>query len=228
MQFDLFDAVSNTILGSPSYAEFKEKLRDSGCAKCALHTGRTNIVVDRGNPSAYIMVIGEGPGENEDKQGLAFVGRAGQLFDKIMSSVGFDTNRDMLIANVVKCRPPENRNPRTEEAAECIPFLKRQIELVKPKVIVLLGATALKHMDKSRTTFQMSEEAGKFFTLSDYPGIQFMVFYHPAALLYNAKLKPAMWNHVKHLRRYLEQNGLFRKSHGPSAATSLVTGGADG
>ena len=122
MQFDLFDAVSSTILGSPSYAEFKEKLRDSGCAKCALHTGRTNIVVDRGNPSAYIMVIGEGPGENEDKQGLAFVGRAGQLFDKIMSSVGFDTNRDMLIANVVKCRPPENRNPRTEEAAECIPL----------------------------------------------------------------------------------------------------------
>ena len=103
----VFDASSNTILGSSSYAEFKEKLRDSGCDKCALHKGRTNIVVDRGNPSAYIMVIGEGPGENEDKQGLAFVGRAGQLFDKIMSSVGFDTNRDMLIANVVKCRPPE-------------------------------------------------------------------------------------------------------------------------
>ena len=79
---------------------------------------------------------------------------------------------------------------------------------MKPKVIVLLGATALKHMDKSKTTFQMSDEAGKFFTLGDYPGIQFMVFYHPAALLYNAKLKPAMWNHVKHLRRYLEQNGL--------------------
>jgi DNA polymerase len=212
MQFDLFDSGSNTILGASSYEELKEKLRGSGCQKCALHQGRTNIVVDRGNPSAAIMTIGEGPGENEDKEGLAFVGRAGQLFDKIMSAVGIDTNQDMLIANVVKCRPPDNRSPRTEEAAECIPFLKRQIALVEPKVILLLGATALKHIDKSKTSFQMSDEAGKFFTLPDYPGIQFMVLYHPAALLYNAKLKPAMWEHVKHLRRYLERNGLFRNA----------------
>ena len=210
MQFDLFDAGSNTILGAETYAELKEKLRESGCDKCALHAGRTHIVVDRGNPSAYIMTIGEGPGENEDKQGLAFVGRAGQLFDKIMSAVGFDTNRDMLIANVVKCRPPENRSPRAEEAAECFPYLERQIALVQPKVILLLGATALKHMDKSKTNFQMSDEAGKFFTLGNYPGIQFMVLYHPAALLYNAKLKPAMWEHAKSLRRYLEQRGLYK------------------
>jgi DNA polymerase len=92
--------------------------------------------------------------------------------------------------------------------------LKRQIELVRPKVILLLGATALKHIDKSKTNFQMAEEAGRFFTLADYPGIQFMVLYHPAALLYNAKLKPAMWEHVKKLRRYLEQNGLFNKAVG--------------
>ena len=107
---------------------------------------------------------------------------------------------------------PDNRNPRTEEAAECLPYLRRQIELVKPRVVLLLGATALKHIDKSKTAFQMGEEAGKFFTLPDYPGIQFMVLYHPAALLYNAKLKPAMWEHVKKLRRYLEQNGLFQKA----------------
>jgi DNA polymerase len=212
MQFDLFDSGSNTILGSESYEEFRDKLRTSGCARCGLHLGRTHIVVDRGNPSAAVMTIGEGPGENEDKEGRAFVGRAGQLFDKIMSAVGIDTDRDMLIANVVKCRPPENRSPRTEEAAECIPYLKRQIELVRPKVILLLGATALKHIDKSKTSFQMGEEAGRFFTLADYPGIQFMVLYHPAALLYNAKLKPAMWEHVKKLRRYLEQNGLYNKA----------------
>lgn len=212
MQFDLFDAGSNTIIGAPTYPEFKERLRDSGCTKCGLHQGRTTIVVDRGNPRAHIMTIGEGPGEQEDRQGLAFVGRAGQLFDKIMSAVGIDTNRDMLVANVVKCRPPENRNPKAEEAAECISYLKRQIELVRPKVILLLGATALKHIDKSKTNFQMGDEAGKFFTLTDYPGIQFMVLYHPAALLYNAKLKPAMWEHVKSLRRYLEQNGLFKAS----------------
>jgi uracil-DNA glycosylase len=212
MQFDLFDSGKNTILGASSYEELAERLRGSGCTKCALHQGRTHIVVDRGNPRAFIMTIGEGPGENEDKEGRAFVGRAGQQFDKIMNAVGIDTNRDMLIANVVKCRPPENRNPRTEEAAECIPYLKRQIELVGPRVVLLLGATALKHIDKSKTSFQMGEEAGKFFVLPDYPGIQFMVLYHPAALLYNAKLKPAMWEHVKSLRRYLEQNGLFKKA----------------
>ena len=216
MQFDLFDAGGNTILGSPSYGEFAERLRESACDKCALHRERTQIVVDRGNPEAHIMTIGEGPGENEDKTGRAFVGRAGQLFDKIMSAVGIETDRDMLIANVVKCRPPDNRNPRSEEAAECMPYLQRQIELVKPRVVLLLGATALKHMDKSKTSFQMADEAGKFFALDDYPGIQFMVLYHPAALLYNAKLKPAMWEHVKHLRRYLESQGLFR---GNSAAS---------
>src|SRR5262245_55877077 len=136
MQFDLFDSGSNTILGAESYEEFRERLRASGCAKCALHQGRTNIVVDRGNPAAPVMTIGEGLGENEDKEGRAFVGRAGQLFDKIMSAVGIDTERDMLIVNVVKCRPPENRNPRTEEAAECLPYLKRQIELTRPRVIL--------------------------------------------------------------------------------------------
>jgi DNA polymerase len=212
MQFDLFDSGSNTILGAESYGEFCDRLRASACSKCGLHQGRTHIVVDRGNPNASVMTIGEGPGENEDKEGRAFVGRAGQLFDKIMSAVGIDTDRDMLIANVVKCRPPENRSPRAEEAAECLPYLKRQMELVRPKIVLLLGATALKHIDKTKTSFQMAEEAGRFFTLADYPGIQFMVLYHPAALLYNAKLKPAMWEHVKKLRRYLEQNGLYRKA----------------
>lgn len=215
MQFDLFDADSNTILEASTYEQFKQRLIESGCTKCSLSEGRTQIVADRGHPDASIMVIGEGPGENEDKQGKAFVGRAGKLFDQIMSAVGIDTNRDMLIANVVKCRPPENRSPRGEEAASCIPYLKRQIDLVSPKVICLLGATALKHMDKTKTSFQMSEEAGKFFTLSDYPLIQFMVLYHPAALLYNAKLKPAMWNHAKILRRYLDQHGLLRKQPVP-------------
>lgn len=211
MQFDLFDSGSNTILEADTYDEFKRRLRESACNKCALHQSRTQIVVDRGSPAAPIMVIGEGPGENEDKQGEAFVGRAGQLFDQIMNAVGIDTNRDMLIANIVKCRPPENRSPRTEEAATCLPYLRRQIELVRPRIILLLGATALKHMDKSKTNFQMSEEAGKFFTLTDYPLVRFMVLYHPAALLYNAKLKPAMWEHAKTLRRFLDQHGLSRR-----------------
>jgi uracil-DNA glycosylase len=209
MQFDLFDAGANTILGSSTYREFKDQLVASACTKCGLHAGRTNIVVDRGNPEAPVMVVGEGPGENEDKQGKAFVGRAGQLFDQIMNAVGIDTNQDMLIANVVKCRPPENRSPRSDEVESCLPFLKRQIELIRPRIILLLGATALKHFDKSKSNFQMSEEAGKFFTVPDFPSTQFMVLYHPAALLYNAKLKPAMWQHAKTLRRYLDQHELL-------------------
>ena len=210
MQFDLFDAGSNTILGSGSYDELKTQLAESGCTKCGLHAGRTQIVVDRGNPDAAVMVIGEGPGEQEDKQGKAFVGRAGRTFDQIMNAVGIDTNEDMLIANVVKCRPPENRAPHADEAAACLPYLKRQIELVRPHIILLLGATALKHFDKTKSNFQMSEEAGKLFTLTDFPSTQFMVLYHPAALLYNAKLKPAMWQHAKTLRRLLDQQGLIR------------------
>lgn len=206
MQLDLFDSQANGILSQPSYTEFKKSLYDSGCKKCALHEGRTQIVVDRGNPAAKIMVIGEGPGEKEDLQGAAFVGRAGKLFDEIMKSIGLDSNKDMLIANVVKCRPPGNRAPRDEEAQACFPYLRRQIELVAPKVIILLGATALKRMDPSKKNFAMDEEAGKFFELDDYPGILFMVLYHPAALLYNSKLKPAMWEHAKKLRALIQNN----------------------
>ena len=189
-----------------TYAAFKKTLYESGCEKCALHEGRTQIVVDRGNPEAKIMVIGEGPGEKEDLQGQAFVGRAGKMFDEIMKGVGLDTNKDMFIANVVKCRPPGNRAPRDEEAQACFPYLKRQIELVAPKVIILLGATALKRMDPAKKNFAMDEEAGRFFELADYPGILFMALYHPAALLYNSKLKPAMWEHAKILRALIKNN----------------------
>ena len=206
MQFDLFDTLANDILSQTTYAAFKESLKNSNCQNCTLREARTNIVVDRGNPNAKIMVIGEGPGENEDIQGAAFVGRAGKLFDEIIKSIGMDSNRDMLICNVVKCRPPGNRAPHDEEALSCFPFLKRQIDLVQPKIIILLGATALKRMDPSKKGFAMDEEAGKFFELSAYPGILFQVLYHPAALLYNAKLKPAMWEHVKRLKRVIEND----------------------
>lgn len=209
MQFDLFDDLTNAIVAEETYAGFRTRLSTSNCRKCALCEGRTNIVVDRGIPGARIMVIGEAPGEHEDRQARAFVGRAGQLFDKIMASIGLDTDRDMLIANVVKCRPPENRKPRKEEAAACIPFLRRQIALVKPAVIILLGATALEHMDPRKRDFSMAKEAGRFFTLEDYPGIQWMVLYHPAALLYDAGLKPAMWEHAKALKQFLEGRGLM-------------------
>ena len=206
MQFDLFDVKSNDLLTQATYGQFAQALRASGCRKCALHGSRTNIVVDRGNPNARIMVIGEGPGENEDLQGKAFVGRAGKLFDAIMASIALDTDRDMLICNVVKCRPPGNRAPYDEEAAACSPYLKRQIDLVGPRIILLLGATALRRMDPSKKSFAMDEEAGRFFEIAAYPGIPFMALYHPAALLYNSKLKPAMWDHVKRLRKFIDND----------------------
>ena len=211
MQLDLFDAKRNEIVAASSYAELRRRLAESGCRRCTLAEARTHIVVDRGNPAAPIAVIGEGPGEQEDLKGQAFVGKAGQLLDKIMAAVGLDTNRHMLILNVVKCRPPENRTPRQDEVEACLPFLQRQIALVKPKVGLLLGATSLKHIDPSKKDFSMANEAGKFFTLGDYPGVQFMVLYHPAALLYNARLKPDMWAHVQALRDHLKANGLWPK-----------------
>ena len=211
MQLDLFDAKRNEIVGASSYAEFRRRLLASDCRRCTLCEGRTNIVADRGNPTAPILVIGEGPGEQEDLKGEAFVGKAGQLLDKIMSAVGLDTNRHMLIANVVKCRPPENRTPRQDEVDACLPYLQRQIALVKPKIVLLLGATSLKHIDPSKKDFSMANEAGKFFALSEYPGVQFMVLYHPAALLYNARLKPDMWAHVQSLRDFLKERGWWPK-----------------
>ena len=204
VQFELFDTQTNDLLSLTSYDDFARALRDSNCQKCPLGQSRTHIVVDRGNPRAGIMVIGEGPGENEDLQGRAFVGRAGKLFDKIMESIGIDSNRDMLICNVVKCRPPENRAPHDEEAQACSPFLKHQIDMVKPKLIILLGATALKRMDPSKKSFSMEEETGQFFKLASFPGALLMVLYHPAALLYNSKLKPAMWEHAKKLKKFID------------------------
>jgi DNA polymerase len=210
MQFDLFDQKMNKIMASKTYQEFKQDLLTLGCTRCELHRNRKNIVVDRGNPDTRIMLIGEGPGEQEDEQGMAFVGRAGQLLDKIMASIDLDTNQHMIICNVVKCRPPGNRTPHAGEVEACLPYLKKQISLVRPKVILLLGATALKHIDPSRKDFSMSKEAGRFFTLPEYPGIQFMVLYHPAALLYNTQLKPVMWQHVRRLRHYLVRERLGR------------------
>jgi len=203
LQMDLFDKTANEVMAAASYDEFKRRLLASGCGKCALAAGRTNIVVDRGSSASRIMVVGEGPGAQEDARGLAFVGKAGQLLDKIMESVGLDTDADMLICNVVKCRPPENRTPHSEEVEACIPYLRRQIELAAPEIILLLGATALQHIDKNKKNFSMKDEAGRFFTLPDHPGVRFMVLYHPAALLYNSGLKSKMWEHVKRLREHL-------------------------
>ncbi|MBI3252998.1 MAG: uracil-DNA glycosylase [Candidatus Omnitrophica bacterium] len=197
---DLFDSSRNKILEAAAYAEFKAGLAASGCQRCALANSRTQIVVDRGNPDAKVVMIGEAPGENEDLQGKAFVGRAGRLLDELLKELGFDTNRDSLIVNVVKCRPPDNRAPDPREAEQCAPFLKRQLELVKPRIILLLGATALRHLVPGKKGFSMREEAGKFFSHPEYPGVEFMVLYHPAYILRDMRKKPVMVEHPKRFR----------------------------
>ena len=202
MQFDLFDGTQNKILEAKSYGEFKAALAASECTRCPLSEHRTHIVVDRGNPSAKVLMIGEAPGENEDLQAKAFVGRAGRLLDKLMKEIGFDTNQESLIINIAKCRPPENRAPKPEEVAACFPFLKKQLDLVKPKIVLLLGATALKHMIRDKKDFSMEEEAGKFFAHADYPGIQFMVLYHPAFILRDPRKTPVMVEHIKRFKDY--------------------------
>lgn len=202
---DLFDQGPNEILGAKTYAEFKKALAESNCQRCTLSQSRTHIVVDRGNPEADVLFIGEAPGQNEDIQEKAFVGRAGQLLDSLLKDLGFDTNKDALIINVVKCRPPDNRAPQPKEVAACSPFLKWQIDFVKPKVILLLGATALKHMIPDKGDFSMRNEAGNFFDHPNYPGIKFMVLYHPAFILRDPRKKPVMAEHLKRFKDYWDR-----------------------
>ena len=202
MQFDLFDETKNKVLDAKTYAELKEALVRSNCTKCALSGSRTHIVVDRGNPNAQVVMIGEGPGENEDLQAKAFVGRAGKLLDEMMKEIGFDTNGESLIMNVVKCRPPENRAPKQEEVNACNPFLRKQLALVKPKIILLLGAVALKHVIEGKKEFSMGREAGNFFEHPDFPGVKLMVLYHPAYILRDPRKKPVMAEHLKRFKDY--------------------------
>ncbi len=208
MEFDLFDAAYNDVLAAPSYRDFRQKLAGYNCQKCPRGSARTHIVIDRGNPDAKILIVSERPGDHEDARGEAFVGRSGELLDKIMAAVGLDTNRDLLIANVVKCKAEVDRAPTAGEVEACLPYLRRQIELMKPAVILLLGAVALKYLVKDRgDEFSMEKEAGQFFTAPEFPGIQFMVLYHPAFLLRDPTKKAVMWEHVKTLRGFLAERG---------------------
>jgi uracil-DNA glycosylase family 4 len=205
MQVDLFDQDLNAVLAAASYDEFATRLRAYDCRRCNLCQGRSQIVVDRGNPQAPILIISERPGTNEDHLGQAFVGRSGELLDKILAAIGLDANRDTLITNVVKCKGELDRAPSSEEAAACLPFLDKQIEIVKPRVILLLGSVALKYIDPEHREIKMEDEAGRFFTLKRYPGVQFMVLYHPAFLLRDPRRKRDMWEHVQHLKAYLSE-----------------------
>lgn len=203
MQSDLFDTDYNAILAAETYHEFHDKLKSYDCQRCTLCYSRSQIVIDRGDPAAPIMLISERPGENEDLVGKPFVGRAGELLDKMLGAIELDSNKDVLIANVTKCKPESDRAPSRQEVEACMPFLEKQIELIGPRVIVLLGAVALKWFDPSRSDIKMEHEAGKFFELPRFPGIQFVVLYNPAFLLRDPSKKPVTWEHLKALRGFL-------------------------
>ncbi len=150
------------------------------------------------------MIIGEAPGAEEDKAGLCFVGRAGKMLDKVMAEVGIDTDRDTLIANVMKCRPPGNRIPLKVEVEKCLPALWRQMELVRPAILVLLGRTALKHVVPNSPELPMEALVGKIGRLT-HGGkeISYLVLYHPAYLLYDPRKREAMAQHVRVLKDFL-------------------------
>ena len=157
------------------------------CTRCALHKGRNKIVFGDGSPTARLMFVGEGPGADEDAQGIPFVGRAGQLLNNMIAAMGL-TREEVYIANVVKCRPPGNRAPEPEEGATCSPFLFRQIDVVRPQVLVALGATAATYLLGSRQPL-----AGLRGRVHAVRGTQLIVTYHPAYLLRDPRQKKEAW-----------------------------------
>ena len=176
------------------FADFDfEQLRGEamGCTRCELHKGRKTVVFGTGSESADLMFIGEAPGADEDRQGEPFVGRAGQLLTKIIEAMGL-TRDEVYIANVIKCRPPGNRNPTPFEVEACEPFLLRQIELIQPKVICALGSFAMQTL--LRTNQKISKLRGQF---HDYHEIKVMPTYHPAFLLRNPHAKREVWEDMQ-------------------------------
>ena len=171
------------------------------CAKCGLCETRTNVVFGTGDENADIMFIGEGPGKNEDLQGIPFVGQAGQLLDTYLTAVGLKRS-DVYIANIVKCRPPQNRDPLPAEQETCIEWLESQIELISPKIIVCLGRIAAKRLISE--DFKVTADHGRIY---DIGGMKIMGTFHPAALLRNPASKIPTFEDFKKLAEFIKENG---------------------
>lgn len=199
---DLFSAPPSEQGSDPCSSDTLEVIKaDIGpdCTRCKLHTlGRRQVVFGVGNPSARLMFVGEAPGEEEDKQGEPFVGRAGQLLTKIIEAIGL-TREQVYIANVIKCRPPGNRDPEPDEVASCEPYLFRQIDCIKPTVIVALGKFAAQCL--LRTNDPITRMRGKSF---DYRGVTLIPTFHPAYLLRNPPAKREVWEDMKKVRAILQ------------------------
>jgi DNA polymerase len=180
--------------------ETLEQLRDEigDCRRCQLSQGRTHIVFGVGNPDADVVFVGEAPGRDEDIKGEPFVGKAGQLLTRIITAMGL-TRDDVYICNVIKCRPPENRDPLPVEIETCEPFLKEQLGIIKPRVICALGSFATQTLLKSEV--RISRLRGQF---RDYNGIPLMPTYHPSFLLRNPHAKRDVWEDIKVVMKFLD------------------------
>src|ERR1700693_3621804 len=189
----LFDSVDHV------EGDSLEKIRSfiGDCQRCKLCRGRTKIVFGDGNPKAELVFVGEGPGHDEDIQGLPFVGRAGKLLTQMIEAMGL-TREQVYICNVVKCRPPENRKPEDDEVATCSPYLFRQLDVIAPKAIVCLGLTAAQALLKTKDS--ISRFRGEWF---DYRGTKLLATYHPAYLLRNPAAKSEVWKDLQKVMAYL-------------------------
>ena len=170
------------------------------CTKCALHETRTNVVLGVGSRSAEVLFIGEGPGEQEDLQGEPFVGRAGKLLDNMLKIINLERDKNIYIANIVKCRPPKNRDPQNDERQACIDWLRAQYLLIKPKIVVCLGRIAA--MELIDPAFKITQDHGKWF---DKDGVKFMALFHPAALLRDPHRRPETFVDLKELERVIKE-----------------------
>lgn len=198
----LFGGASPAPALPPSTETLEDIWLDIGadCTRCALCSGRTQVVNTHGNPQARLMFVGEAPGADEDAQGKPFVGRAGQLLTKMIEAMGLK-REEVIIGNVNRCRPPGNRQPTLEEAAICRPFLFREIAAVRPEVIVVMGNTALRNLLEVKAG--ISSVRGQF---RDYQGIKVMPTFHPAYLLRDPSKKRETWDDLKKVIEYLEGN----------------------
>lgn len=170
------------------------------CTRCGLARTRNNVVPGMGVQNPDVLVIGEGPGHDEDMQGLPFVGKAGILLDRMLAAINLDRKTNCYIANIVKCRPPENRNPLPDEQAACFSFLEAQIHILKPKMILCMGKIAIEKL--MNQNIPITQAHGEFF---EYNGIPVMPTYHPSALLRNEELKRPAWEDLKKFKRRLDE-----------------------
>ncbi len=198
---DTYNEETKVELSKSEKIEALSKLEEQvkKCTQCELCKNRTNVVFGVGNPDADLMFVGEAPGYYEDVQGEPFVGKAGQLLTKIIESIGMKRG-DVYIANILKCRPPDNRNPNANEIVKCSPHLIRQIEIIRPKIICALGTFAAQTLLDTKET--IGKLRGKFF---EYQSTKFLATYHPAYLLRNPGDKKKVWADIKKVRDFLQE-----------------------